>query len=66
MTDQENLQVQQNLFDIYSGILFNNQTFADSGETAEITYDFTCPEYKALIEKYGIPDRWDRRGGHGL
>ena len=54
MTDQENLQVQQNLFDIYSGILFNNQAFADSGETAEITYDFTCPEYKALIEKYGI------------
>ena len=44
MTDQENLQVQQILFDIYSGILFNNQTFADSGETAEITYDFTCPE----------------------
>lgn len=54
MTDQENLQVQQILFDIYSGILFNNQAFADSGETAEITYDFTCPEYKALIEKYGI------------
>ena len=54
MTDQENLQVQQILFDIYSGILFNNQTFADSGEKAEITYDFTCPEYTASM---GSPAR---------
>jgi len=61
MTDQENLQVQQNLFDIYSGILFNNQEFADSGEKAEITYDFGCPEYQTLIEKYGI----DKIAGEG-
>lgn len=61
MTDQENLQVQQNLFDIYSGILFNNQEFADSGETAGITYNFDCPEYKTLIEKYGI----DKIAGEG-
>lgn len=61
MTDQENLQVQKNLFDIYSGILFNNQTFAGNGEKAKITYDFTCPEYKTLIEKYGI----DKIAGEG-
>lgn len=61
MTDQENLQVQQNLFDIYSGILFNNQVFAGSGEKEEITYDFDCPDYKTLIEKYGI----DRIAGEG-
>lgn len=61
MTDQENLQIQQNLFDIYSGILFNNQEFAGSGETAEITYDFDCPEYKTFIEKYGI----DKIAGEG-
>lgn len=61
MTDQENLQVQQNLFDIYSGILFNNQEFAGSGEKAEIAYDFDCPEYKTLIEKYGI----DKIAGEG-
>lgn len=61
MTGQENLQVQQNLFDIYCGILFNNQEFANGGETAEITYDFTCPEYKTLIEKYGI----DKIAGEG-
>ena len=61
MTDQENLQVQQQLFDIYSGILFNNQEFAGGGETSEIIYDFTCPEYKTLIEKYGI----DKIAGEG-
>ena len=61
MTEQENLQTQKNLFDIYSGILFNNQEFADSGEKAEITYDFDCPEYKTLIEKYGI----DKIAGEG-
>lgn len=61
MTDQEHLQVQQNLFDIYCGILFNNQVFASSGERAEFTYDFTCPEYKTLIEKYGI----DKIAGEG-
>lgn len=61
MTDEENLRVQQNLFDIYSGILFNNQEFDGSGETAEITYDFDCPEYKTLIEKYGI----DKIAGEG-
>ena len=61
MTGQENLQIQKNLFDIYSGILFNNQEFAGSGEKAEISYDFGCPEYKALIEKYGI----DQIAGEG-
>ena len=61
MTDQENLQIQKNLFDIYSGILFNNQEFASSGEMGEITYDFHCPEYKTLIEKYGI----DKIAGEG-
>lgn len=60
MTDQENLQIQKNLFDIYSGILFNNQEFAP-GEKAEITYDFNCPEYKTLIERYGI----DKIAGEG-
>ena len=28
MTDQDNALFQQNLFDIYTGILFNNQSFA--------------------------------------
>ena len=49
MTDKEHLEVQRNLFNIYSGILFNNQAFIQGG-TAEIVYDFDCPEYKALLE----------------
>lgn len=61
MTDQENLEIQQYLFDIHSGVLFNNLEFAGSGEKAGITYDFDCPEYKTLIEKYGI----DKIAGEG-
>lgn len=48
------------LFDIYSGILFNGRSFAP-GERAAITYAFDCPEYKTLIGKYGI----DRTAGEG-
>lgn len=55
MTDQENRQVQEQLFDIYSGILFNNREFAP-GERTELTYGFGCPEYKTLIGKYHIDE----------
>lgn len=61
MTDKEQLENEQRIFDIYSGILFHNQEFAPGGENAEITYDFTCPEYKNLIEKYAI----DKTAGEG-
>lgn len=61
MTEKEAFETEQRVFDIYSGILINNQEFAGSGETAEITYDFDCPEYKPLIEKYGI----DKIAGEG-
>ena len=60
MTDQENKEIQQYLFDIHSGVLFNNQAFALGGP-AEIAYDLDCPEYKTLIEKYGI----DQIAGEG-
>lgn len=49
------------ILDIYSGILFNNQEFASGGKKAKITYNFDCPEYKTLIEKYGI----DKIAGKG-
>ena len=42
MTDQENLEMQTVLFNVYSGILFNYPNF-QPGEPAEITYDFDCP-----------------------
>lgn len=43
------------LFDIYTGILFNSRSFAP-GEQASITYAFDCPEYKELIAKYRIDE----------
>lgn len=61
MTENERFETEKRVFDIYSGILFNNQEFAGSGKTAEITYDFACPEYKDLIEKYAI----DKIAGEG-
>ena len=61
MTDQDNALFQQNLFDIYTGILFNNQSFAAGLGAGEITYDFSCPEYRTLVERYGI----DRTAGEG-
>ncbi len=60
MTDQEKQQMQKQLFDIYSGILFNNQAFAP-GRAAKIAYDFHCPEYRELIDKYHI----DQIAGEG-
>ena len=48
MTGQEQLDLQQDLFNIYSGILFNFPAFAP-GEPADLTYDFHCPEYKTLL-----------------
>ena len=61
MTDQDNALFQQNLFDIYTGILFNNQSFAAGPGAGKITYDFACPEYRTLVERYGI----DRTAGEG-
>ena len=53
MTEQEALETHRQLFDIYSGILFNNQAFS-SGKQESISYVFDCPEYKTLMEKYHI------------
>jgi len=41
------------LLDLYSGILFNNQTFED-GNNKQIKYNFECKEYKILKEKYNL------------
>lgn len=51
---------EQLLLDTYSGILFNYKEFKKEQER-EIKYDFTCPEYKELIEKYKI----DKIAGSG-
>lgn len=43
------------LFDIYTGILFNSRNFAP-GEAEAIRCHFDCPEYKELIAKYRIDE----------
>lgn len=57
MTKKEIKQIQnetnRQYLDIYSGILFNNQKF-DEGNNEEIIYDFQCPEYLILKEKYNL------------
>lgn len=55
MTEEELLEQQRQLFDIYSGILFNNRDFAP-GKAETIRYHFDCPEYKELIAKYRIDE----------
>lgn len=53
--EEDLLAQQKQLFDIYSGILFNNRDFAP-GKTETIRYHFDCPEYKELIAKYHIDE----------
>lgn len=51
----DNQQHYQTVYDIYTGILKNNETFAP-GKDAEVAYDFTCPEYAVLKEKYHLEE----------
>ncbi len=41
------------MLDVYSGILFNNQKF-ENGNNLRINYDFDCKEYNELKEKYDL------------
>lgn len=54
MTNKEWKEVQKNQLNIYSGILFHNQIFAQGNEMAQIRYDFSCPEFLELREKYDL------------
>ena len=42
------------LLQIYSGILFHNQTFSEDPSDVTVRYDFSCCEYETLREKYGL------------
>ena len=59
MTKKEMKQIQnevaQQMLDIYSGILFNNQKFED-GNDCKIKYNFDCPEFITLKEKYKLEE----------
>ena len=53
MNKKEAKEISQQLLDIFSGILFNNQKF-EAGNDAEIVYNFDCPEFVTLKEKYNF------------
>lgn len=54
MTRKESAQISQMMLDVYRGILFQNQEF-DPGDGDEIVYDFHCPEFEELRNKYDLP-----------
>ena len=55
MTDKELQENWNELLNIYKGILFNNCDFYN-GINDKLTYDFACPQYAILKEKYKLKD----------
>ncbi|MBQ7315226.1 MAG: transglutaminase domain-containing protein [Clostridia bacterium] len=53
MTRKEMQEIAQQMLDVYSGILFHNQEF-ESGNAQEIIYEFDCPEFEELRNKYDL------------
>ena len=53
MTNKEWLRISSEQQKIYAGILFHHQSFAQ-GEECTIGYDFVCPEFSVLREKYDL------------
>lgn len=53
MTNAELNEIWEELSIIYKGILFNNCDFAD-GVNEKITYNFNCPQFDVLKEKYKL------------
>ena len=53
MTKKETYEVAQQTLDIYCGILFNNQEF-ECGGSEEVVYEFNCPEFEKLRNKYDL------------
>lgn len=60
MTKKEKLEIAEEQLYIYSGILFHNQKFVE-GKEETISYDFSCPEFAQLREKYEL----EKIGGKG-
>ena len=53
MTRKELQEIAQQMLDIFSGALFHNQEF-EGGNTEEIIYEFDCPEFEELRNKYDL------------
>ena len=55
MTKRENQEISQQLLNVYSGILFHDQTFED-GISEIMIYAFDCPEFEELRTKYNLAE----------
>ena len=55
MTNKEAKEIYKVLNDIYCGILVNYSDF-QSGDIKDIVYDFSCPKYQELINRYHIDE----------
>ena len=53
MTRREEQEVAKQFLDVFAGILFNNRHF-DVGDNREVVYNFDCPEFVTLREKYNL------------
>lgn len=53
MTNIELKEYWEELLNIYKGIIFNNCNFA-SGINGKINYNFDCPQFYTLKEKYRV------------
>ena len=53
MTRRDAQEFAQQTLDIYCGILFNNTEFG-CGDNGEIIYEFDCPEFEELRNKYNL------------
>ncbi len=53
MTRKEMQEIAQQMLDVYSGTLFHNQEF-ESGNAEEIIYEFDCPAFEELRNKYNL------------
>jgi hypothetical protein len=53
MTRKEAQEIAQQMLNVYSGILFHNQEF-EGGNTDENVYEFNCPEFEELRNKYDL------------
>ena len=55
MASKKETEIQEQLYNIYRGILFNTPKWAAGGDI-EITYEFDCPEYGELLSKYPVEE----------
>lgn len=53
MKKKEFLEVAAQMQNIYSGILYNYRSF-DGEKAGKVTYNFSCPEYTELRDKYEL------------